>query len=104
MSILEAHRQRVAALSDAMTELRRLHDESYALWCQVVALLGRDEEEREHSLEDLHAAAYAHAERIAALREQTFGFVSRAARLRLTGQVESTGTALSAPEAPPAGH
>jgi hypothetical protein len=92
--VLDAHRQRVTALNEAMQRLERMHDEGYALWQRAVQLAEGHAPDRQAELDAVHDEAYALAERIARLREETFGSISHEARLLLTSTVESTPKAL----------
>lgn len=89
MSVLEAHRARVAALSDALERMQSMHDDAYNLWNEVVQLAESDAPERRERLDALHDQSYALADRIARLREETFGSISAEAQLMLTSSVES---------------
>jgi hypothetical protein len=98
MSILSAHRERVAALGAAMNELQGLHDQAFALWNRIVEVRRGNAPERHQQLDTLHDEAYALADRITSRREEAFGEISQEARLRLTASVESAQPLLNRPD------
>jgi len=100
-AVLQAHRQRVAELDDALVRLQRMHDDAFELWCRIVKLAEGDAEDRNAQLDALHDEAYALADRITRLREGTFGAMNRESQLRLTSSVESVHSSLLHPEHPP---
>lgn len=101
MSILQAHRQRVATLQQAMARLGEMHDRAYTVWDRIVRLAESDDPERYEQLENLHDEAYLIADGIARLREEAFGSISREAHLLLTSTVESAHPAIVNPERVP---
>jgi acyl carrier protein phosphodiesterase len=103
MSVLQAHRQRVAALNEAMTQLHALHEQAHELWNRITVLNRSDDPQRNPQLDALHDEVYALADRIARLREQTFGSISREAQLTLTSTVESAHPSIVNPEPAPLG-
>jgi hypothetical protein len=101
MSVLAAHRERVASLNEAMQQLQRMHDEAHDLWCRIVQASQGNALHRQQQIDAMHDEAYALADRITRLREQTFGEISHEARLLLTSSVESAHPSLIRPETTP---
>lgn len=89
MSVLQSHRERVAACGRALDELQQMHDEAHGLWSRIVEIGENGHLEHREELDRLHDQAFALAARIAALREETFGEMTYDAKLRIASQVES---------------
>ena len=98
MPVLQAHRQRVSRLNEAMARLQDLHEQAFAVWNQIVHVREGDAADRAGQLDVLHDEVFALAERIAAQREDAFGSISRESLLRLSASVESAHLSLVRPE------
>jgi len=102
MSVIQAHRERVSRLNEAMARLQDLHEQAFAVWNQIVHAREGDAADRIEQLDALHDEAFALAERIAGQREQCFGSISRESLLRLSASVESAHPSLVRAEPAPA--
>lgn len=98
MSVLAAHRERVASLNEAMAQLQRMHEQAYELWNRIVQVNRSQAPDRQQQLDALYDESYALAERTARLREETFGEISHESRLRLTSSAESAQPLLNRPD------
>jgi hypothetical protein len=92
MEVLQAHRERVERLQQALQRLLALHEERYEAWSEIVRLAKEegDDEARVATIASRHDAIRELAGRVGALRAETFGPLSHEEELLLNSQVEST--------------